>query len=158
MGKCLGESGASLCSTESQRLGKGGGGRKAYPLEGTFALGAAGTSPSSPRDCYLQGHRLLSLRSESLPLLPSALGLISWDLRTKKEGAAAGPNDLCTTAPNLSSQSHLVSEGTVWPFGAVEIRVLKQMGDATLSLAFVGVERALPVYSISLTAASAGGR
>lgn len=56
--------------------------------------------PSSPTDCYLQGHRRRSLRSESRPLLPSALGLILFDLRMKKEGAAAGPSDLCTTAPN----------------------------------------------------------
>lgn len=94
-------SGALLCSSEGQRLGKAGR-WEGLSHEGTFALRAAGNRtapPSSTRDCYLRGHRLLSLRSESQPLLPSALGLI-WDMRTKEEGAAAGPNDLCTTAPS----------------------------------------------------------
>lgn len=100
-GLCLGESGALLCSCEGQRLGKGVGG-KAYPHEGTFALRQLGLGwlLLPPPETYLQGHGLLSLRSESLPLLPSALGLIIWNLRTK-EGAAAGPSDLCTTRVKL---------------------------------------------------------
>lgn len=56
----------------------------------------------------------------------------------KKEGVAAGPSDLCTTAPSKVASLILVSEGIAWPSGAVEIRVLKQVGDVTLSLALMG--------------------
>lgn len=83
----------------------------AYPCEGTFALGVARTGLLSA------GTQALCLRSESLPLLPPALGLILWNLRPQKEGAPARSMNF---ALSLSCLPHLVPGGTSWPFRTTE--------------------------------------